>query len=56
MGRRESRRVLVLAVLVVVACALGWAWLRHALQTPTPEERAREKASELQEKIRELTR
>lgn len=56
MGRRESRRVLVLAVVVVIVCALGWAWLRHALQTPTPEERAREKAAELQEKARGLTR
>lgn len=56
MSRRESRRVLVLAVVVAIACALGYAWLRHSLRPPTPEERARQKAEELKEKVRELTR
>jgi hypothetical protein len=55
-GPRDSRRVLVLAIAVAVACALGIAWLRHAVSTPTVEERAREKAAEMQEKIRGLTR
>ncbi len=56
MGRRESRRVLVFAIVVAIVCALGWAWLRRFLREPTPEERARKKAAELQEKVRELTR
>jgi Tfp pilus assembly protein PilO len=55
MGRRESRRVIVLAILVVIALALGVAWLRHLVDQPTPEERAREKAEELKEKVRRLT-
>jgi hypothetical protein len=50
-----SRRVLVLAIAVAVACALAIAWLRRAGSGPALEERAREKAVELQEKVRELT-
>ncbi len=55
MARRDARRVLVLAVAVLVACALFFGWLRRLGRTPTPEERAREKAAELQEKARALT-
>ena len=55
MDRRNARRVLVLAIAVAIACALGYAWLRRSLMTPTPEERARQTAEELKEKIRELT-
>jgi hypothetical protein len=50
-----GRRVLVLAIAVAVACALAVAWLRRAGTAPAPEEKAREKATELQEKVRELT-
>jgi capsular polysaccharide biosynthesis protein len=52
----HSRRVLVLAIAVGIACALGIAWLRRALSTPTVEDKAREKAVEMQEKAREMTR
>ncbi len=54
--RREARRVVVLAVVVVLLAVLGYAWSRHLLTRPSPEERAREKATELQEKARRLTR
>ena len=48
--------MLVLAVVAVLLGVLGYAWWRHLLARPSPEERAREKASELQEKARRLTR
>jgi membrane protein implicated in regulation of membrane protease activity len=54
-GRRESRRLVVFAILVAIACALWVAWLYRFGKRPTPEERAREKAEELKEKVREFT-
>ncbi len=56
MDLRGSRRVLLLAIAVAVASALGVAWLRRTLSTPTVEDRAREKAAEMQEKARGATR
>jgi hypothetical protein len=56
MGRRERRRVLVLMVVAMLAFALFWAWLRRAGAPPDPEQRARDKALELRERARELTR
>ena len=53
--RRESRRVLVLAVVVAIACAIWAAWLFRLGSRPAPEERARERAEELKERVRELT-
>jgi hypothetical protein len=50
--QRGSRRLLLLAIAVAVASALGVAWLRHALSAPTVEDKAREKAAEMQEKAR----
>ncbi len=56
MARNDGRRVLLLAIAVVLACALAVAWLRRVGRAPSPEEHAREKAAELQERARELTR
>jgi hypothetical protein len=53
--RRESRRVLVLWVLTLVLSLLAAGWLRHVWRRPTPEERAREEAERIKEKVRELT-
>jgi hypothetical protein len=56
MASRDARRVLLLAVIAFLASVLLFAWIRHAGRPPTPEEQAREKAAELQERARALTR
>lgn len=56
MGRRETRRVLILAVLVALAYLVVAAWFRRCGSEPTPEERAREQAERLRDKVRQLTR
>lgn len=53
--RRESRRVLVLWIVVIALSALAAAWLQHFWTHPTPERRAREEAERIREKVRELT-
>ncbi len=55
MSRRESRRVLVFAIIVVLASILAGAWFQRFGRRATPEQRAREKAEELKERVRELT-
>lgn len=55
MSRKESRRVLVFAIIVVIASVLAAAWFQRFGRRPSPEERAREKAEELKERVRELT-
>lgn len=56
MSPHPSRRVLVLAIAVAIACVLWLLWLRRGGWDPTVEERAREKAAEVQEKVRGWTR
>jgi hypothetical protein len=55
-GPGASRRVLFLALAVAVACLLGLLWLRRGGFSPSVEERARDKAAEIQEKARDATR
>lgn len=52
---RESRRLLVLAILVAIASALAGAWFHHLGSKPTPEEQARKKAEEVKERVRQFT-
>ena len=56
MGPHDSRRVLALAIVVAIACVLWLLWLRRGGWSPSVEERAREKAAEMQEKARATTR
>jgi hypothetical protein len=57
-GVPASRRLFVLAIVVAaaLACALAFAWMRRARRGETLEERARDKATEMQERARELTK
>lgn len=54
-ARKESRRLVVFAILVAIACAIWITWLYRIGRRPSPEQRAREKAEELKEKVREFT-
>ena len=56
MGSRENRRVLVFVLVAALVFAFAAWWYHHIGARKTPEERAREKAAELQEKARGLTR
>ncbi len=56
MPRRDRLRVLLLAVVAVLALAAAWGWLKRFGGQGDPWERAREKAAELQRRARELTR
>lgn len=57
MGLPASRRVLVLAIVLAaaIACALAFSWMRQHRRSETLEDRARNKAAEMQERARELT-
>ncbi len=52
---RESRRLIVFAVLVAIASALAAAWFHHFGSQPTPEEQARKKAEQVKERVRQIT-
>lgn len=55
MSRKESRRVAVFWLVVLLASLLAAAWLYRFGRRPSPEERARQKAEELKERVRGLT-
>ncbi len=54
--RRLSRRVLVLWIVAIALAALAGAWFHHYLTPQSTEERARQEAERLQERVREMTR
>ncbi len=54
--RRVSRRVLALWIVSIALAALAGAWFHHLLTPPTTEERIRQEAERIQERVRELTR
>jgi hypothetical protein len=51
---RENRRVLVFAIVAAIGFALAWLWYHRAGESP--EERAREQAEKLREKVHDATR
>lgn len=53
--RASSRRVLVFWIVAIVLALLAGAWFHRVLRAPTPEERAREEAERIRERVRELT-
>jgi len=53
--RRESRRVLVLWIVVIALSALAAGWLHRFWSNPSTEQRVRGEAERIREKVRELT-
>jgi hypothetical protein len=53
--RRASRRVLALWIVSIALAALAGAWFHRLFSEPTPEERAREEAERIKERVRQLT-
>ena len=53
--RPVSKRVLVFWILALVLAALAGAWFHHYLAPPTTEERVRQEAERIKERIRDLT-
>lgn len=53
--RPVSRRVLVFWVVSLLLAALAGAWFHRLFRDPTPEERAREEAERIKERVRRLT-
>jgi hypothetical protein len=53
--RRASRRVLVFWIVSLLVAGLAGAWLRHALSSPSTEERTRQEAERIKERIHDLT-
>jgi hypothetical protein len=54
--RRVSRRVLVFWIVALLLAALAGAWMSHLLAPKTTEERVREEAERIRDRIRDLTR
>lgn len=57
MAVRNSRRVVLLALLAALALGLALAWWAARVWTaePTPESRARETAQQIRDRVHELT-
>ncbi len=53
---RASRRVLVFWIVSMALAALAGAWFHHLLTPPTTEERIRQEAEKIKERVHELTR
>ena len=53
--RAVSKRVLAFWLVAVVLAALAGAWFRGMLSEPSTEERAREEAERIKERVRKLT-
>ncbi len=53
--RAVSRRVLALWIVVLLVAALAGAWLHHLLAPPDAEERIRNEAERIQQRVRALT-
>ncbi len=53
--RPVSRRVLVFWIVALALAALAGAWFHHLLTPDTTEERVRQEAERIKERIRELT-
>ncbi len=53
--RTVSRRVLVFWIVTLLVAGLAGAWFHHLLTPPTTEERVREEAERIKERIRDLT-
>ncbi len=53
--RSVSRRVLALWIVALLVAALAGAWFHHLLAPPDPEERIRNEAGRIQQRVRELT-
>ncbi len=54
--RSVSRRVLALWIVALLVAALAGAWLHRLLAPPDPEERIRNEAGRIQQRVRDLTR
>lgn len=55
MGSRENRRLLVFVLVVTLLFALAAAAYHRLGVRPSPEQRAREQAEQVREKVRDLT-
>ena len=56
MRQGDRRRIVYLALLLAAALGGGIWWWTRIRSAPTPEERAREAAERIKERVRELTR
>jgi len=54
-SRSDSRRLLVFTLVAAIVFALAAAWLKRFWERPSHEERAREKAGEVRDRVRDLT-
>lgn len=55
MAHRDNRRVLVFVLLAALLFTVAALLYHRVGRRPTPEERARETAGELRDKVRDLT-
>ncbi len=53
--RPVSKRVLLFWILALVIAGLAGAWFHHLLTPPSTEERVREEAERIKERVRGLT-
>ncbi|HET8538733.1 MAG TPA: hypothetical protein VFL83_02555 [Anaeromyxobacter sp.] len=53
--RQVSKRVLVLWIVSLALAALAGAWFHRILSPSTPEERAREQAERIKDRVRDAT-
>jgi hypothetical protein len=53
--RSVSRRVLVFWIVSLALAALAGAWFHHVLTPDTPEERMRQQADKIKDRVRDLT-
>lgn len=53
--RAVSKRVLAFWIVVVVLAALAGAWFHGWISEPSPQERAREEAERIKERVRDFT-
>ena len=53
--RSVSRRVLVFWIVSLALAALAGAWFHRLFSGSTPEERARDEAARIQQRVRQMT-
>jgi hypothetical protein len=53
--RSVSRRVLVFWIVALALAALAGAWFHHLLTPDTTEERVRQQAEKIKDRVRDLT-
>ncbi len=53
--RRVSRRVLLFWIVSLLVAALAGAWFHHVLTPASTDERVRQEAERIKERIRDLT-